>query len=250
MSVNIPLDISTIGADVVKTCNARSVYAELGVKKDFSDWIKAQIKRAMLVEDTDYVVLPQKGVNLSGGRPALEYHLTIDAGKHVAMLSGTARGRKVREYFIDCERQASPTTPRALTLAADSVAAIILIGEAIAKVPGVKAGIAMAATLTCIQQNTGIETASMRLALPAANEGPLCSLNATNLGKLVGMPAAATNKRLQQMGLQLKNARGEWELTQAGAAWAESMPYSVESGHSGYQVLWNPAVAEKLRAAA
>ena len=105
-SIAIPLELSTIGAESVKTCNARSVHAELGVKKDFSDWIKVQIKRAMLVENVDFVVLPQKGENLSGGRPALEYHLTIEAGKHIAMLSGTAKGRKVREYFLECERQA------------------------------------------------------------------------------------------------------------------------------------------------
>lgn len=42
-SIAIPLELSTIGAESVKTCNARSVHAELGVKKDFSDWIKAQI---------------------------------------------------------------------------------------------------------------------------------------------------------------------------------------------------------------
>ena len=34
--------------------------------------------------------------------------------------------------------------------------AILLIGEAVAKVPGVKTGIAMAATLTCIHENTGL----------------------------------------------------------------------------------------------
>lgn len=104
--VNIPLEISTVSGESIKTCNARSVHAELGVKKDFSDWIKAQIKRAMLVENVDFVVIPQKGGNLAGGRPAMEYHLTIEAGKHVAMLSGTAKGRMVREYFIECERQA------------------------------------------------------------------------------------------------------------------------------------------------
>ncbi len=139
-------------------------------------------------------------------------------------------------------------TPLAAAVA-DSVAAIILIGDAVAKVPGVKPGIAMAATLSCIQQNTGIETASMRRVLPAANEGPQCALNATNLGKLAGLSPVATNKRLQQLGLQVKNARGEWELTEAGSAWAEALPYSADTGHSGYQVLWNPAVASKLREA-
>lgn len=170
------------------------------------------------------------------------------AARHAKMLT-TAEAWEVFEDLEDryFRPAAQPLLPAP---ASDSVAAIILIGEAVAKVPGVKAGIAMAATLTCIQQNTGIETASMRLALPAANEGPLCSLNATNLGKLVGLSAVATNRRLQQIGLQMKNERGEWELTSAGCAWAEALPYAADTGHSGYQVLWNPAVAEQLKKAA
>jgi prophage antirepressor-like protein len=44
----------------------------------------------------------------------------------------------------------------------DRVTALLLIGEAVAKVPGVKAGIAMAATLTCIQENTGLAVETLR----------------------------------------------------------------------------------------
>jgi prophage antirepressor-like protein len=127
----------------------------------------------------------------------------------------------------------------------DRVTALLLIGEAVAKVPGVKAGIAMAATLSCIQENTGLAVETLRRTLPAANE-PICALNATHLGKLAGLSAKTTNLRLAALGLQYRNDRDEWELTEAGEAWAEAMPYS-RNGHSGYQILWNPAVAEQLR---
>jgi prophage antirepressor-like protein len=131
----------------------------------------------------------------------------------------------------------------------DRVSAILLIGEAVAKVSGVKTGIAMAATLTCIQENTGLTTEVLRRALPAkgaaANE-PICSLNATQLGKLLNRSAKTTNQLLAAGGLQFRNDRDEWELTEAGEAWAEAMPYS-RNGHSGYQILWNPAVAEELK---
>jgi prophage antirepressor-like protein len=126
----------------------------------------------------------------------------------------------------------------------DRVAALILIGNAVAKVPGVKSGIAMAATLDCIQTNTGLTIEPLRRALPAANE-PICSLNATQLGKLINASAKATNRRLAGLGLQLRNERDEWELTDAGQAWAEALPFS-RNGHSGYQILWNPAVADQL----
>lgn len=127
----------------------------------------------------------------------------------------------------------------------DRVCSILLIGEAVAKVPGVKPGIAMAATLTCIQENTGLAVETLRRALPAANEA-ICSLNATQLGRLLGLSAKATNQRLARHGLQFRNERDEWELTEAGEAWAEAMPYS-RNGHSGYQILWNPLVAERLK---
>jgi prophage antirepressor-like protein len=130
-------------------------------------------------------------------------------------------------------------------LTQDRVTSLLLIGEAVAKVPGVKAGIAMAATLTCIHENTGLTIETLRRALPAANE-PICSLNATQLGKLVGLSAKTTNLRLANLGLQVRNERDEWELTEPGEAWAEAMPYS-RNGHSGYQILWNPSVAQELR---
>ena len=127
----------------------------------------------------------------------------------------------------------------------DRVNAILSIGEAIARVPGVKPGIAMAAVLTSIHENTGLALESLRKVLPAANE-PICSLNPTQLGELAGMSARGVNQRLQSLGFQFKNDRDEWELTESGKTWAEALPFS-RNGHSGYQILWNPAVAEQMR---
>jgi len=94
----------------------------------------------------------------------------------------------------------------------DSVGALLRIGQAVAQVPGVTPGIAMAATLTCIQDNTGLAVETLCRALPAA-EDPSCSL----------------------CGLQHRNARDEWALTERGREWAEVMPYCRQN-HSGYQI--------------
>ena len=130
----------------------------------------------------------------------------------------------------------------------DRVHAILMIGEAVAKVPGVRAGIAMAATLTCIHDNTGLAIEHLRRALPVSKE-PICSLNPTQLGERLGLSARSVNLRLQSQGYQFKNERDEWELTEAGKVWAEALPYS-RNGHSGYQILWNPEVADMIREAA
>lgn len=141
---------------------------------------------------------------------------------------------------------APPSSIAALPAPAqDRVCAILLIGDAVAKVPGVKPGIAMAATLTCISDNTGLKVEQFRRALPVASE-PICSLNPTQIGELVGVSARSVNSRLQNLGFQFKNDRDEWELTESGKKWAEALPYS-RNGHSGYQILWNPVVADELR---
>lgn len=141
---------------------------------------------------------------------------------------------------------AAPGTVAALPAPTqDRVTAILLIGEAVAKVPGVKHGIAMAATLTCIHENTGLSVETIRRALPACND-PLAAMNPTKLGEQIGLSARAVNVRLAALGYQQRNDRDEWELTDAGRAWGEALPYS-RNGHSGYQILWQPEVAELLR---
>ena len=100
----LPIMKATIGSESVNSVNARQLHASLGVSKDFSDWMKAQIERAELVRSEDFEVLPQKGENPQGGRPSVEYALTLDAAKHIAMMSATEAGRKVRRYFIEAEK--------------------------------------------------------------------------------------------------------------------------------------------------
>jgi hypothetical protein len=75
-----------------------------------------------------------------------------------------------------------------------------------------------------------LATETLRRALPATAE-PICSLNATGLERLLGMVAKDTNQHLAACGLQIRNPRGEWELTNAGLQWTEALPY-CRGGHS------------------
>lgn len=132
-----------------------------------------------------------------------------------------------------------------LTEKEDTVRAISAMGDFLAKVPGVKPGIAAAATLRTIEVNTGINTEEARKALPA-HEGTLCAANATALGRLMGIAARSVNTRLRGAGLQFKNGRNDWELTEEGKKWGEMLPYNRQ-GHSGYQILWDPDVVKELK---
>ena len=141
---------------------------------------------------------------------------------------------------------AMPNTAAALPAPTqDRVTSILLIGEAVARVPGVKPGIAMAAALTCIHENTGLAIETMRHAQPACNE-PLAAVNPTKLGEHVGLSAKQVNRRLADLGYQYRNERDEWELTEVGRTWGEALPFS-RNGHSGYQILWKLDVADRLK---
>lgn len=123
MNVNIPIAQREIVGEFVPTFDGRDLHAYMGVGKDYTNWAKAQIKRARLIESKDFVKLAQKGELSATGQTRHEYHFTIEAGKHIAMMSGTARGSEVREYFLACERQARSAVP---TVKDPQIAAVIL----------------------------------------------------------------------------------------------------------------------------
>lgn len=99
----IPVISTTIGTESIPTVDARTLHSFLEIKGDFSSWFKVQIERTRLKENKDFVVFLN---NQEKGRPLTDYHVTIESAKHIAMMSGADKGFKVRDYFIECERQA------------------------------------------------------------------------------------------------------------------------------------------------
>lgn len=145
--IAVTVGTAILRGQTVSVVNARDLHAALGSQKKFADWIKAQIERCGLIEGLEWApaevvpqkvnnpeepgeFFPQKGENQSGGRPAKEYILTIDAAKQVAMASNTPRGRDVRLYFIECERLLSEDQQRQANEAADRLAAERAAAEA------------------------------------------------------------------------------------------------------------------------
>lgn len=103
--VLIDIEARHVGAEN-RAVMARKLHAALGIGKDFTDWFKAQVRRGGFVEGEDYrAVLPQKGVNPLGGRPSVDFALTIDTAKHIALMSGTPKGRQYRAHLIAAERE-------------------------------------------------------------------------------------------------------------------------------------------------
>jgi hypothetical protein len=58
------------------------------------------------VEGCDYVIFNASVKNPKGGRPTIDYVLSLDMAKEIAMVEKNEQGQKVRRYFIECERRA------------------------------------------------------------------------------------------------------------------------------------------------
>lgn len=100
-----------VGEQNVNAVNARDLWRALESKQEFSNWIKNRIDKLSLVESRDYGIFDKIIKNTEGGvgRPVTEYVVTIDIAKHLAMIEMTDKGKQVREYFIECEKQLAQT---------------------------------------------------------------------------------------------------------------------------------------------
>ncbi|MCT3674441.1 antA/AntB antirepressor family protein [Elizabethkingia anophelis] len=84
--------------------SARELHTFLESKQEFSTWIKNRIKKYGFIENQDFEVFDNFIKNSNGGRPLLEYALTIDCAKEIAMVEGNEKGKQARQYFISFEK--------------------------------------------------------------------------------------------------------------------------------------------------
>ncbi|WP_304676923.1 phage antirepressor KilAC domain-containing protein [Lactobacillus johnsonii] len=84
--------------------SARDLHKGLGLKKQFTDWVKQNFKD--FEENTDFVFTPQS-VNMPNGgtKQIKDYFLTIDMAKQLCLMSRTEKGKQYRKYLIEVERK-------------------------------------------------------------------------------------------------------------------------------------------------
>ena len=114
MNELIKLNEQTINNEMVQTVNARELHTFLEVGKVFATWIKNRLDTLGSIEGQDYLILkgesllPQTGKQTNdgrGGHNRLEYFVTLDTAKHLAMVERNDKGKQARQYFIECERK-------------------------------------------------------------------------------------------------------------------------------------------------
>lgn len=87
-----------------KAVSARELHFYLESKQQFADWIKSRIEKYEFINGEDFEVFHNSMNNPNGGRPQIEYALSIDCAKEISMLEGNEKGKKARKYFIECEK--------------------------------------------------------------------------------------------------------------------------------------------------
>ena len=96
--------------------DGRELWEALKVGKDYTNWMKDQLRRVEAQECVDFNFSPLKAKTSNGGRPEMKYTLALDIAKEICMVAGAAPrtnketkriSKEIRQYFIECERQLS-----------------------------------------------------------------------------------------------------------------------------------------------
>lgn len=82
--------------------DARELHKFVEVKTHFRGWIEDMIDHADLVEGKDFRTF--LGISI-GGRPPVEYDLTIDSAKEICMLAKNEKGKELRRWLIQLSNQ-------------------------------------------------------------------------------------------------------------------------------------------------
>lgn len=81
--------------------SARELHERLGLGRDFTNWFKYQSEKLNLIENQDFSPIMAES---TGGRPSVDYHITLDIAKHISMVSGGEKAHEIRQYFIQVEK--------------------------------------------------------------------------------------------------------------------------------------------------
>ncbi len=86
--------------------SARELHEFLEIKDHFTQWSERMFEYGFL-ENIDYqaVHIFVRAKNGFGGTNKVDYALTLDCAKEIAMIQKNEKGKQARQYFIDCEKK-------------------------------------------------------------------------------------------------------------------------------------------------
>jgi anti-repressor protein len=198
--------------DGQRAVSARELHQVLGSKQDFSTWIKNRINKYGFIENQDYQSFHNSVEREIGASTRIEYALSIDMAKEIAMVEGNERGRKVRQYFIECEKKLSNPAKQLTKM---QLAQMVIESEM------EKERLALE-NEQIKSMNERLEYANEKQSEELKLQAPkvkyhdevltsTSTYNTTNIAKEFGMGAPSLNKILHEKGVQYKSG-GQWLL--------------------------------------
>lgn len=85
-----------------QTVSARELHEQLHIGTRFNDWFPRMCEYGF-EEGKEYYSKMSK-TSESGGRPSVDYDISVDMAKQICMIQRTPEGKVVRQYLIDLEK--------------------------------------------------------------------------------------------------------------------------------------------------
>ena len=182
----------TLNENQEPVVSARQLHKSLKVKTRFSQWVEQNFK--ILEEGYDFTsVVGTTVVNNGANRKLQDYVLSLDAAKNLAMVSKTDKGKDVRRYFIQVEKDFNSPEKimaRALKIADSKIISLEHKNE----------------VLQLELEEARKQTDYLDLILQTKD-----MLTTTQIAQDYGMSANKFNQILKQVGIQRK-VNGQWIL--------------------------------------
>lgn len=100
----VPVYYGSIAGEPAHIVKARELHTFLENGDKFATWIADRIEQYDFVENQDFIIFSENTEKPQRGRPAIEYHITLEMAKHLSMVERNEKGKQARRYFIDCEK--------------------------------------------------------------------------------------------------------------------------------------------------
>lgn len=84
--------------------SGRELYERLEVKTPYTQWFNRMCEYGF-TENVDFIGFSQKSDKPQGGRPLEDHILKLDMAKEIAMLQRNEKGKQIRQYFIEVEKE-------------------------------------------------------------------------------------------------------------------------------------------------
>lgn len=172
--------------------SGRQLHQVLGVKTEYKKWFSRMTDYGF-TENEDFVRVTQKCPTLGGVQNTTDHVLKLDMAKEIAMIQRTEKGKQIRQYFIQVEKDFNSPEKimaRALKIADRKIISLEHKNE----------------VLQLELEEARKQTDYLDLILQTKD-----MLTTTQIAQDYGMSANKFNQILKQVGIQRK-VNGQWIL--------------------------------------